>query len=215
MDIQQDVFRDFAVPDPIRIEKAARMVRSQFPSLRGVSLLECGIARGGLADTLKNEGARCFGVDINPRDIPGVSVFQADLNQGFPKFDTAFDVIFAGEVMEHIFDDEQFVRSARALLKPGGVLILTVPNLSFSVNRVRMLFGMTPLFAYAPYHYHIYTRRTLEDIITRNDFAIAGFTSSHVLFSTRRSQLLGRAFEILGDYFPSFGAHLIACAKKL
>ena len=216
MDIQQDVFREFEVPDPIRIEKAARFVRAQFPVVQGITLLECGIARGGLADTLKGEGARCFGIDINPRnDIPGVEIRQADLNGGFPDFGTHFDVLFAGEVMEHLFDDGKFVREARELLKPEGILILTVPNLVFSVNRIRMFFGKTPSFAYAPYHYHMYTRRTLEDLLRSNGFAIADVTSSHVLFSTRRNAAFGRVFEILGDLFPSFGAHLIVCAKKV
>ncbi|MDO8557240.1 MAG: class I SAM-dependent methyltransferase [Candidatus Jorgensenbacteria bacterium] len=215
MDSRQDVFENFEVPDPIRIQKAARLVRAQLSSVRGIALLECGVTKGGLADTLKNEGARCFGVDINPRDVPGVAIQQADLNLGFPKFDAAFDVIFAGEVMEHLFDDEKFVQSARALLKPDGILMLTVPNLVFSMNRLRMLFGMTPLFAYALYHYHIYTRSTLEDLLRRNGFEIADFTSSHVLFSTRRNKRFGRIFEILGDLFPSFGAHLIVCAKKI
>ena len=214
MDSQQDVFENFEVPDPIRIQKAAKFVRAQFSSVRGITLLECGVAKGGLADTLKNEGARCFGVDINPRYINGVEVRQADLNLGFPKFDAAFDVIFAGEVMEHLFDDEKFIKSARAILKQDGVLILTVPNLVFGGNRLRMLFGMTPTFAYAPYHYHMYTRSTLENLLRRNGFEISDFTSSHVLFSTRRNKF-GRIFEILGDLFPSFGAHLIVCAKKI
>lgn len=214
MDSQQDVFKEFTVPDPIRIKKAARLIHAQFPSLRGVSVLECGIANGGISDTLKNEGARCYGIDINPRSISGVEVKQADLNQGFPKFDTLFDVVFAGEVMEHLFDDEKFVQSARSILRPDGLLVLTVPNLVFGVNRIRMLFGMTPTFAYAAYHYHVYTRSTLEELLRRNGFEIADFTSSHVLFSTRKNKL-GRIFEILGDLFPSFGAHLIVCAKKI
>ena len=213
MDLQQDVFKEFEVPDPIRIQKVAQFVRAQFPSMRGTALLECGIARGGLADTLKNEGARCFGVDINPRAIDGVAIQQADLNLGFPKFDIAFDVIFAGEVMEHLFDDAKFVREAKKILNPGGYLIITVPNLVFSFNRIRMFFGKTPVFAYAPYHYHIYTKKTLEELIESEGFEISKFISSHILFSTRRNKI-GRIFEMLGNFLPSLGAHLMVFARK-
>jgi len=214
MDPRQDVFKTFEVPDPIRIRKVVEGIRFHFGSLQGLSVLECGVARGGLVDLLRNEGARCCGVDIHSRPgMEGIEFQQADLNEGIPRFPTMFDVIFAGEVMEHLVDDALFVRSARDQINPNGLLILTVPNLVFSVNRVRMLFGATPMFAYAPFHYHIYTRRTLTDLLEREGLSILAFRSSHLLFSTRRSRL-GRIFEIGGDFFPSFGAHLIAFARK-
>lgn len=213
-DDRQSVFENYQVPDAIRIRKVCTFVRKHFPNLSGISLLECGIARGGLAEVLSREGAICYGVDINPRSIPGVEIVRADLNKGFPRFATLFDVIFAGEVMEHLFDDVAFVASCRELLKPGGLLIVTVPNLVFGVNRLLMLFGKMPMFAHAPYHYHIYTKKTLGELIERQGFRILKFSSSHVLFSTRRNRL-GRIFEILGDIFPSFGAHLIVFATRI
>lgn len=214
MDIRQDAFETFEVPDPIRILKVSQFLRSYFSKVGGLMVLECGVARGGLAEMLQKEGAHCFGVDINPRvGIHGVEIAQADLNNGFPRFNQKFDVIFAGEVMEHLFDDNKFIRAAKELLAPGGLLILTVPNLVFSVNRVRMFFGKTPFFAYEPYHYHMYTARTLRELIQDEGLRVIKMASSHVFFSTRRNKL-GRIFEILGDYFPSFGAHLMVYAKK-
>jgi len=214
MDNNQKIFETFEVPDPIRIRKAVNFIRRKFSDLKGKNILECGMAKGGVVDSLKNSGAGLFGIDVNPRpEIKGVKFFQADLNEGFPDFRTEFDVIFAGEVMEHLFDDAKFVREAEKILKPGGYLIITVPNLVFSFNRLRMLFGETPLFAYAPYHYHIYTKKVLRSLIESEGFEISEFASSHVLFSTRRGKL-GRIFEILGDYFPSFGAHLMVFARK-
>lgn len=214
MDNWQKVFETFEVPDPIRIKKSVDFIRSKFPDLNGKNILECGMAKGGVVDLLKNSGANLFGVDINPRNnANGAKVFQADLNDGFPDFKTKFDVIFAGEVVEHLFDDAKFIREARGILNPGGYLMITVPNLVFSFNRARMLFGKTPLFAYAPYHYHVYTKKALEELIKSEGFEISKFISSHVLFSTRRNKA-GRIFEILGNFFPSFGAHLMVFARK-
>ncbi len=213
-DTNQQIFETFEVPDPIRIKKAIRLIRRYFDDIKGLNVLECGIAKGGVADLLKKEGANCFGIDINPRQIEGVKIIQADLNDGLPEFDIKFDVIFAGEVMEHLFDDSKFIRDCRDVLKPNGLLIITVPNLLFSANRLLMLFGRMPLFAYASYHYHIYNKKTVENLIKENGFEILKTVSSHLLFSTRRNKL-GRIFEILGDIFPSLGAHLIVCAKKI
>ena len=213
MDKAQQVFEDFTVPDPVRIKKTAKFVHRYFKDMKLLTVLECGVTKGGLAEVLSREGAQCFGIDIHPRSVEGVETVRADLNEGFPKFKTNFDIIFAGEVMEHLFDDIGFIDGCRKLLKPKGLLILTVPNLVFSVNRLLMLFGRTPLFAYAQYHYHMYTKRTLSKLITNRGFEVLKISSSHVLFSTRRNRL-GKIFEILGDLFPSFGAHLIVFAEK-
>ena len=214
MDKKQEVFENFEVPDPIRIKKAVKFIGRHFNKVGGLSILECGVAKGGVADLLKEEGASCFGIDINPRKIERVDIIQADLNEGFPAFKIKFDVIFAGEVMEHLFDDVKFIKDCKNILKPGGVLIITVPNLTFSANRLSMLFGKMPLFAYAPYHYHIYNKKVVENLLKQNGFEILKTISSHCLFSTRRNKF-GKIFEILGDIFPSFGAHLIVCAKKI
>jgi SAM-dependent methyltransferase len=213
MDTRQDVFEDFEVPDPIRIDKAIRFIRGRFPSVKGLNILECGMARGGVADRLSKEGAHCQGIDINPRHIEGVQVLQRDLNDGYPALDRKFDVIFAGEVMEHLYDDTKFIKESKELLAPGGILVLTVPHLFFSVNRIRMFFGLLPLFAYAPYHYHFYSIPILRELLESNGMKVSGLTSSHVLFSQRRNPI-GKVFEVLGDIMPSMGAHLIACAEK-
>jgi 2-polyprenyl-3-methyl-5-hydroxy-6-metoxy-1,4-benzoquinol methylase len=215
MDIHQDVFERFEVPDPIRIQKVAARVRRHFGSLAGKKLLECGVVKGGLADVLAGDGAVCYGVDIHPRSgIGNTRTFVADLNDGFPDFGTAFDIVFAGEVMEHLFDDGAFIRRAVALLRPGGMLALTVPNLFFAPNRVRMLFGAMPLFAYEPYHYHLYSKRSLVRMLSGAGLSVQRVVSSHILFSRRRVPVLGRIFELLGDLMPSFGAHLIVFAVK-
>jgi len=214
IDTKQYTFENFEVPDPIRIQKVINLIRQYFKEIKGLNILECGVANGGVVDLLNKEGTSCFGVDINPRQIGGVKIIQKDLNEGFPDFKIKFDVIFAGEVIEHLFDDTKFIRNCREFLKPNGLLIITTPNLVFSVNRLLMLFGRMPMFAYASYHYHIYNKKTIENLIKQEKFEILKTTSSHILFSTRRNKL-GKIFEILGNFFPSLGAHLIICARNV
>jgi 2-polyprenyl-3-methyl-5-hydroxy-6-metoxy-1,4-benzoquinol methylase len=214
MDKNQQVFENFEVPDPIRIKKVIKLIRQNFSNVKGLNILECGITKGGVVDLLKSEGVNCFGVDINPRQIDGIKIKQADINNGVPDFGVKFDVIFAGEMMEHLFDDRKFINECKNILKPDGILIITVPNLVFSANRLLMLLGKMPMFAYAPYHYHIYNKKSVENLVKQEGFEIFKTISSHILFSTRRNKI-GRIFEILGDIFPSLGAHLIVCARVL
>ena len=213
MDRNQQIFETFHVPDPIRIQKAVGLIKRVFPRVKGLRVLECGIAAGGVADVLTKEGAQCFGVDINPRRLEGITTFQADLNEGLPAFDAPFDVIFAGEVIEHLLDDARFLVSCREALRPGGLLVLTTPNLLFGVNRIRMMFGKMPMFAFAPYHYRIYNASVLKAALRDAAMTVVALTSSHVLFSTRRNRF-GRVFEILGDFLPTLGAHLIVAARR-
>ena len=116
-DKNQKVFGDFSVPDPIRIKKAVDFIKSKFKNLNEMSVLELGMAKGGVADSLKDSRAKCFGVDVNPRQMKGVTIKQTDLNLGIPDFGIKFDVVFAGEVMEHIFDDQRFLENCRDVLR--------------------------------------------------------------------------------------------------
>ncbi|MCX6702718.1 MAG: class I SAM-dependent methyltransferase [Candidatus Wolfebacteria bacterium] len=213
-DKNQKVFEDFSVPDPIRIKKAVDFIKSKFKNLNELSVLELGMAKGGVADSFKDSGARCFGIDVNPRQMKGVKIKQADLNLGIPDFGIKFNVVFAGEVMEHIFDDQRFLENCRDVLMPGGYLIITVPNLFFLVNRFTMFFGKMPYFAYATYHYHMYGKKILSNMFSSNGFRVKKIISSHILYSTRRNAA-GKIFEALGNVFPSLGAHLIIFGEKI
>lgn len=54
-------------------------------------------------------------------------LFMADICN-YPVEDNCFDVIFFNHVLEHIPDDDAALREVRRILKPGGLLILGVPN---------------------------------------------------------------------------------------
>lgn len=45
----------------------------------------------------------------------------------FPFEDGAFDAVLCNQVLEHVFEPEEFVREIARVLKPGGRLLLTVP----------------------------------------------------------------------------------------
>ncbi len=219
MDECQAVFADFEVPDPSRIRKvhAWLSAHGHLDASRRPAVLEIGYARGGLLDLLNPPAAyRKFACDIHPRTVaPDVTFFQHDCNQAFEfARGLTFDVVFAGEIIEHIHDDRRFLERIRAILAPGGVLALTTPNLFFLPNRIVMPFGRMPYFSYEEFHYHFYSKPVLAALARRCGFEVRRIMSSHVLVSTRRNKVLGALCERLGDVFPSLGAHLILFATK-
>jgi len=215
----QGVFSEFCVPDRGRILKVKKWLEKQkYLSLdHEMSVLEIGYARGGLIDNLHEyKGIKKYAIDINERQPENGIIFcRHNCNDGIPDFNgLRFDVVFAGEMIEHIYDDRRFLIDIFEILKPAGILALTTPNLFFLPNRFLFPFGKTPYFACEPYHYHFYDGTLLSDIVRNTGFEIQYITSSHVLVSTRRNRYLGRICEMLGDIAPNFGAHIILFAKK-
>ena len=208
-DVQIAYHAQEPVADYPRIKKIIKKLGDTPPG----RLLDVGYSVGGFADWFVRLGWDCTGLDINERHHPKVRTLQCDLNEGFPVEDEGYDLVTAGEIVEHMIDETAFVRECRRVLKPKGVLILTTPNLSYLVNRVLVALGRMPKFVYEPYHYHFHIRTTLVELLECNGFKVEHVSASHVLYS-RRLHWTGWAFEKLADWFPTFGAHLIVYARR-
>jgi SAM-dependent methyltransferase len=52
--------------------------------------------------------------------------------------------VFLQDVIEHVFDPDELIMQIKRVLKPGGYIILSTPNLSLIVNRFSLLFGFMP-----------------------------------------------------------------------
>jgi 2-polyprenyl-3-methyl-5-hydroxy-6-metoxy-1,4-benzoquinol methylase len=87
---------------------------------------------------LCSSASRCLGVDILAAEIDhlrnkGFDVVCADITaKPLPEM---FDVIIAGEVLEHIELPGAFMSNCAQMLRPGGRLVVTVPN-PWYVNRI-------------------------------------------------------------------------------
>jgi len=81
-------------------------------------------------------------------EIPGQAVEVADLNhQPLPYGDDSFDLVTFTEVVEHLENHHDVCREIRRVLRPGGLLIVTTPNILNLKSRLRFLFfGFWNLF---------------------------------------------------------------------
>ena len=61
-----------------------------------------------------------------------------------PVEDNFFDAIIAGDLIEHLFDTDIFLDELWRVIRPGGYLVITTPNLAWWWNRVRLLLGKVP-----------------------------------------------------------------------
>lgn len=203
--------------------------------------LEIGCGTGFVLNGLKTEypDLDCFGSEIHISGLKlararltDVALYQMDA-RNIP-FENEYDVIGAFDVIEHIEDDQEVLLQMYKAIKPGGGIILTVPQHPF-------LWGPADEYAF---HKRRYTRKELISKVKNAGFQIQRVTSFVTILSPFMmiSRLLDRGnksykpdnelkinfflnkiFEIvqyieiffikLGITFP-FGGSLLIVAKK-
>jgi SAM-dependent methyltransferase len=108
-----------------------------------LKILELGCANGFMTRYFREKlGCQVVSVDINPETKPEI---VGDLNrpevwQSIKK-QAPFDVVFASAILEHLPQPEITLQLIKAVLKPKGELIVTLPNISHWRQRLERLLG--------------------------------------------------------------------------
>lgn len=112
----------------------------------GKKVLDLGCRDGTLTRHF-TEGNDVIGADVDTHALAeasklGIRTVQFDFNaSGWPLEPASYDVVVAAEVVEHLFFPELALERIKQLLKPGGMLVGSVPN-AFSLKcRLRYLFA--------------------------------------------------------------------------
>jgi len=115
------------------------------------------------------------------REVGGARLVAADIAR-LPFADETFDKILLSEVLEHLPDDLGALREVRRVLRPGGILAVTVPNHDYPllwdpINWTRERLGLAPIRAGIlggiwTDHVRLYTRPEVVDLLRRADFAV-------------------------------------------
>jgi SAM-dependent methyltransferase len=75
----------------------------------------------------------------------GVDVTLADLEAPLPLPDAAFDLVHANQVIEHLKHTDGFLREARRVCAPGGLVVISTNNLSSWHNVFTLIVGWQPM----------------------------------------------------------------------
>jgi SAM-dependent methyltransferase len=147
----------------------------------GRRVLDLGCRYGALARTYA-AGNDVVGVDVDREALAeaaklGIETVWADVEEPLPFEEASFDVVVAGELVEHLRDPAALVGQARRLLRPGGRLVASVPNFYRLKNRLRFLFGR-PL-GQDPTHLHVFAPRDVAALLD-------GWEDVHVHFASSR-----------------------------
>jgi 2-polyprenyl-6-hydroxyphenyl methylase/3-demethylubiquinone-9 3-methyltransferase len=155
----------------------------------GSTVVDVGCGEGAFSAALAAHGARPIAVDVagEPlRRLRGRFPQLGDVRRGapgepLPVADREADVVWAGEVIEHVVDVGAFATDLRRILAPGGTLLLTTPD---HPRRLLLRFALRPssfdehVWPYAD-HLRFFTRRTLAHVLEGAGFEDVRITARH------------------------------------
>ena len=152
------------------------------PAAREV--LEVGCGRGATGRHLQQVlGCRVTGIELNPvvaaaaaAELDRVVVGDVEDAATVAELGQRYDALLALELFEHLVEPERFLDRARELVRPGGRIVLSVPNVGHHSVVADLLAGRwdyLPIGILCYTHYRFYTRRTLADWLGRCGFPAA------------------------------------------
>jgi 2-polyprenyl-3-methyl-5-hydroxy-6-metoxy-1,4-benzoquinol methylase len=153
----------------------------------GSVVLDVGCACGDFGIALKRfKQCDVHGLEYNPTSVTitrstgaYTKVHQVDLDEirdnAYPEYFGKFDAIVLGDVLEHLYDPEDTLRKLLAYLKPGGFLLLSLPNMahaSIIANLLRGDFSYTEFGLLDKTHLRFFTRRSIPVFLACNRLVI-------------------------------------------
>jgi len=131
-------------------------------------LLDLGCGDGGNLPWLRDLAGDLYASDYNPVRLSRAaaqretlaSLFMADATD-YPAVDGAFDAIFFNHVLEHIPDDMAALREVRRIVRPGGLVVLGVPNEGALFARIA--YRLQPETRRTTDHIHFYTGDSIAE----------------------------------------------------
>ena len=191
----------------------------------GSEVFEGGVSSGYFARTLVEAGRTVDGHELDPAAAEEArevcrTVYEGDLQQ-FGSAEVpetvAYDLLVFGDTLEHIPDPAPMLRRLAERLRPGGHLVVSVPNVANWSIRLQLLAGR---FRYVDRgimdstHVRFYTRRTLVEMVES-----AGFTVEQVQAAVPvpgvTSEGLARCTHRLGNLLPGlFAYNFVLTARK-
>jgi len=175
----------------------------------GRSILDIGCGDGEFLEAVREKFDELWGLDLvqsraflchkllceTGHQRHGVVV--ANIDDGhLPWRDGYFDAVVSLSVLEHVLDPFHFIGECRRVLKPGGQLILQVPNIAYAKYRISIALGRFPSTStprefwpetgWDDGHLHYFDVSNLRWLLRIGGFIVEGFSGSGAFAKWRR-----------------------------
>jgi SAM-dependent methyltransferase len=189
----------------------------------------CGDGLAASVASAANPGHRFVGLDWSADAIRqargrGLSLLRAGADGvSLPLASGVADVAILSETIEHLVDTDSALDEVWRVLRPGGWLLLSTPNLAAWYNRGLLALGVQPVFSEVSLrgvygrpgsqvagHLHMFTRRALTGLLTARGFTSLVVTGASYHDVPRILRPLDRAFCA----WPGAASILLVRARK-
>jgi methionine biosynthesis protein MetW len=224
-------------------EPRFRKVLQIAAKLGGERFLDIGCGDGSFTLLLKDalQAKEAMGIEISPEAIcvlngKGIKAYQLDIDEQPFSFDTNyFDIVYCGEIIEHLFNPDHLLDEVHRVLKPGGRCIITTPNLAGWPNRLALSVGYQPFAtSVSPEHegtgklmlkgaegqwghIRVFTMRALKELLQIHSYKIIQTFGCPVSINTSASGLVVgciKTVDHMMSVFPSLASRVIVMAEK-
>jgi SAM-dependent methyltransferase len=217
---------------PDRARRQALMLQEVLRDVAAPALIVdvgCGDGMSAEVATRANPGHRFLGLDwsadaLRQARARGLTLVGASVESaGLPIASASADVMIMSELIEHLVDPDSVLEEAWRVLKPGGVLLLSTPNLAAWYNRGLLAVGIQPLFTEVSLrgvygrpgsvvagHLRLFTSRALTGLLAARGFGDIRMSGACYHDVPAPLRPLDRAFSA----WPAVASILLARARK-
>jgi SAM-dependent methyltransferase len=139
------------VTNPV-LQVQAGLIERRLGGLPSGRILDLGCGHGSNSRVLfgGRQDLDVIGLDVSAKAVAGYLEVRPGLvgdAEHLPFASDSFDLVVSDDVVEHLVDTDGYAREIHRVLKPGGHLALSTPNLAAWFNRISLLMGVQPAYS--------------------------------------------------------------------